>query len=354
MHDVIVTLRGDHGSINYTITAHNNALAHDWLNALEEILQSGNPLDKNFCFLGFPNTPRTLEYLCNQLNQNIHQINTYDWAKHGLKPHVIEEWFAPDVVRFGEEYPRPKEFDGVSLYLSPKHHVLNQIHNHFEVLQGTVETPSLYHLHSSPQMRKCIGQLNTLCHEIESLILSQRKHKMLPEWTRPSQITSFARAPRHILKSEHKKLFLQNGYNRVFGGVYLHWAQIGKTLFEVFRDENSPELDDTVCEAINHLKYYSGEFDIEWGHDIVKGQYYWHDDQLAEFHTWLKNNNFNIEDENLCLGYAPIGQVEILQSFGTTDPKAVWEILQQHMDICAIELRGIKRTYDYTWRDQDA
>jgi hypothetical protein len=133
----------------------------------------------------------------------------------------------------------------------------------------------------------------------------------------------------------------------------MHWAQIGKTLFEVFRDENSPDLDATTCEAINHLKYYSGEFDIEWGHDLVQGQYYWHDDQLKEFHAWLNKNNFDPADENLCLGYAPIGQVEILKSFGTTDPAAVWEILQQHMDIHAIELRGIRRTYEYTWRDQD-
>jgi hypothetical protein len=353
MHDVKVTLRGDQGTVDYTITAHNNPLAHDWLNALEDILQSGIALSKNFCFLGFPNTPRTLEYLCRMMNQNIHQINIYDWSQHGLSSYVIEEWFTPDVVRFGEEYPMPKEFDGVSLYLSPKHDVLNRIHNHFERLQGTVEVPSMYYLHGSPHIKKSIGQLNTLCHEIESLILSQRKHKMLPQWTRPSQITTFARAPRHTLRSDHKKLFLENGYDRVFGGVYMHWAQIGKTLFEVFRDENSPDLDATTCEAINHLKYYSGEFDIEWGHDLVQGQYYWHDDQLKEFHAWLNKNNFDPADENLCLGYAPIGQVEILKSFGTTDPAAVWEILQQHMDIHAIELRGIRRTYEYTWRDQD-
>ena len=47
----------------------------------------------------------------------------------------------------------------------------------------------------------------------------------------------------------------------------MHWCQIGKTLMEVYRDEGAPVLTDTVCEAITHLKYYSGEFDVEWGND---------------------------------------------------------------------------------------
>jgi hypothetical protein len=66
-----------------------------------------------------------------------------------------------------------------------------------------------------------------------------------------------------------KQGFVTNGYDRQFGHVYMHWAQIGKTLFEVWRDEGAPDLTDTVCKAINSLEYYSGEFDIEWGKDVT-------------------------------------------------------------------------------------
>jgi hypothetical protein len=54
---------------------------------------------------------------------------------------------------------------------------------------------------------------------------------------RPSQITTFLNAPRYDLTEEDFELFKQNRYNRELGGVYLHWSQMGKTLYEVFRDE---------------------------------------------------------------------------------------------------------------------
>jgi hypothetical protein len=352
---VKIILRSEQGTfIDYSIRAHDHELSNDWINELKNILRTGLPLNKTFCFLGFPQSPRNLEYLCNHVNQAIYSINTHDWKQYGLDPYVIEEWFSPDVVRFGKEYPRPAQLEHDMMYMTLKNNVMNILHNHFERLQGTLENESAYHLCAPASIRKSIGILNTVCHEIESLVISQRKHDMLPEWTRPSQITTFFKAPRVLLKPEHKKLFLVNGYDKVFGGVYMHWAQIGKTLFEVFRDEDAPQLNATTCEAITHLKYYSGEFDIDWGKDIVKGTFHWHDQQMESFQQWLINNQFDPADENLSLGYLPIGQVELQQSFGTADTAAVWEILQQYMDIYAIEVDGVRHEYEYTWRDQDA
>jgi hypothetical protein len=353
MHDVRIVLSSDTGTIDYTIKAHDNQLARDWLVALENILKAGLTLNKNFCFLGFPNTPRDLDFLCNKLNHAIREINLHDWQQYGLEPYVIEEHFVPDAVRFGPEYPKPPGMSDSSLFLSVKHDILNRIHNHFERLQGTVENESAYHKHAPFNVRRAIGHLNTVCHEIESLILSYRKHVLLPEWTRPSQITTFHSAPRYELTSQHKQLFKQNAYNKRFGEVYMHWAQIGKTLFEVFRDEHAPKLDTATCEAITHLKYYSGEFDIEWGRDLLEGQFPWHDKQMQDFRQWLADNQFDINDENLCLGYAPIGQVEILKSFGTENPAEVWRILEQHLNIQSIECGSTKIDYNYTWRDQD-
>jgi hypothetical protein len=351
---VKVTLRNSQGTeLNYSILAHDNLLAQDWITELKNVLRSETLLNKTFCFLGFPQSSRNLEYLCGCVNQAIYNINSYNWSQHGLDPYVIEEWFSPDVVRFGKEYTRPKQLEAGMIYMTLKSHVMNRLHNHFEKLQGTVEHESAYHMHAPPHIRKSIGILNTVCHEIESLVISQRKHEMSPEWTRPSQITTFFRAPRLKLKPEHKKLFLENGYDRVFGGVYMHWAQIGKTLFEVFRDENAPALDATTCEAITHLKYYSGEFDIEWGRDIVQGLHPWHDEQMYQFQQWLIANNYDTTNPDLCLGYAPIGQVQLQESFGTTDPAEIWNILQEYDDIYAIEVDGVRRSYEYTWRDQD-
>jgi hypothetical protein len=134
----------------------------------------------------------------------------------------------------------------------------------------------------------------------------------------------------------------------------MHWTQIGKTLFEVFRDEGAPELTETVCEAITELRYYSGEFDVEWGNDVTMGgNNPWHTDEQNRFHSWLEANGRDPADVNLSLGYLPIGQVELRQSFGTANYQEIWEILGNHLDIYRIEADGVSATFDYCWSDTD-
>ena len=323
--------------VDYTIAPADNALAQDWIPALKTLLQSDNLLEKNFCFMGFPKTARTLEYLCNEANQAATVINNF------FDDYTIEEVLRPeDCLAF--DYAEN----------GPNHEVFNRLHNHFEILQGTVNNLSSYYHRADYETKYAIRQLNNTCHEMETLILSQRKLTTRPYWVRPSQITTFLAAPRYDLKSIHREGFATNGYDRVMGGVYMHWAQIGKTLFEVFRDEGAPELTDTVCEAITELKYYSGEFDIEWGNDVVYGgNAPWHDAEQDRFRQWLTANGRDPEDVSLSLGYLPIGQVLLQQSFGTTDYQTIWDILGSHLDIYKIEIDGVSSTFDYCWTDAD-
>lgn len=328
----------DHADkIDYNIIPNNTQLAKDWQYALYDILENKLPLNKDFCFLGFPHTHRNIEFLCNELNKHVEIINR---AKIG---YVIEDWFCPNSVMFDDSFNDEITFWKSLNLESPnpkiKHSQMNRLHNHFEVLQGTVENISHYYLSSSPEVRYSIGQLNTLCHEIESLIISLDKLKNKPEWVRPTQITSFSNAPRMLLTDEHRQGFIDNGFDRVFGGVYMHWCQIGKTHFEVWRDEHAPALTDTICQAIMPLKYYSGEFDIEWGRSIgrFRGQK-WNDRTITAFETWLIDNNLNPKDPQLSLGYLPIGQVDLINSFGTENEEKIWKILGNHLDICGFEL----------------
>jgi len=370
--EVTVTLRNpvDYDDIiKYYIDVYDNTLAKDWINALKLLLKSNSLLEKNFCFMGFPNTKRTLELLCNQLNKSVFQINKFNselyWVKAGLQSYIIEDYFTPDTVRFGTEYSMPsrlhpegnQDFHQIQhLGLVAKKNILNSLHNHFEILQGTVDQPSEYYLIADYETKYAIRQLNVLCHEIENLTLSQLKEMTMPEWIRPSQITTWLHAPRYKLTNEHRKLFLQNGYDRRFGKVYMHWAQIGKTLFEVFRDENAPKLDSAKCAAITHLEYYSGEFDVEWGLDVVSGEgsrHFWHVEEQKLFREWLIKNNLDPNDTRLSLGYLPIGEVNLQKSFGTENHFEIWKILGNHLDIFSIEVNGIVGVYDYCWSDPD-
>jgi hypothetical protein len=364
---VTVTLRNPLDKtdlIEYYIIPNNTQLSKDWLIALKELLISGNLIEKNYCFMGFPKTARTLEYLCEAANAAVEQINNFDFTKHGLENYIIEEWFHPNTVRFPDSYAVEDRVrgDSVEAHLShrlkiglhPKHTVLNHLHNHFERLQGTVSNLSKYYCVADHETKYAIRQLNILCHEMETLILSQRKAVVIPEWIRPSQITTFLHAERYTLTDEHRQGFLTNGYDRRFGTVYMHWTQIGKTLFEVWRDEGAPELTDTVCEAITHLEYYSGEFDVEWARDVAMGmEYPWHDKEQHDFKLWLIENGLDPQDSKLSLGYLPVGQIEIVTSFGTSDMFEIWDKLSNHLDIYSIEVDGVKKIFDYCWTDAD-
>lgn len=322
--------------IDYTIKPFDNLLANDWIVALKELLLHKNLLEKNFCFLGFPKTARTIEYLCEQLNDTVSTINNFFIDYH------IDDVYTPNNVVATDYAP-----DG------PNHEILNRLHNHFEILQGTVWNLSDYYRQANYETKYAIRQLNNLCHELETLILSRRKLITFPEWIRPSQITTFINAPRYNLKDEHRELFSLNGYDRVLGGVYMHWTQIGKTYYEVFRDEGAPELTNTVCEAITNLEYYSGEFDVEWGNDIVYGSASnkWHTEEQDLFRSWLHKNGKNYKDPKLSCGYLPIGQVDLSGSFGTIDYKTIWDILGNHLDIFKIEVDGISSSFEYSWTD---
>jgi hypothetical protein len=361
---VKVTLRNPlskNDYLDYYIVPNDTKLAQDWVTALKQILTNKNLLEKNFCFMGFPKTVRNLEYLCKQLNTSVEIINLFDFTQHGLEDYVIEEWFHPNTVRFPDTYPVENSTVADNkpdrrwyIGLQPKHTTLNSLHNHFERLQGTVDNLSPYYRAADYETKYAIRQLNIICHEMESLILSQRKARVQPGWVRPSQITTFLHAQRYELDDEHRQGFVTNGYDRRFGHVYMHWAQIGKTLFEVWRDEGAPKLDSTVCEAITNLEYHSGEFDIEWGRDVtLEMGYPWHNKEQQEFKDWLIANNLDPTDSKLSLGYLPIGYVDLEQSFGTTDMIKIHDLLGTYLDIFSIEIDGVKNTFDYCWTDSD-
>ena len=311
----------------------NTELSVDWQVALSMELAKKSPLEKNYCWHGWADTQRNLPYLCEQLDQHIKRLN--DNLEGYEKIDYVDE-------------------DEVFKDLHINHDILNKIHNHFEHLQGTVGNLSSYYKSAVPEVKYSIRQLNNLCHEIENLCLSLRKKATAPEWQRPSQITTFLNATRYKLNDEHRKGFLTNGYDRKFGHVYMHWAQIGKTLYEVFRDERGADIDRAMCDAITHLEYYSGEFDIEWGQDVVYGNAHpWHTREMDAFSDWLKRNGFDSQDPSLSLGYLEIGKINLMQSFGTEDRELIWTAMNQRLDIHSIECMGHRTVYDYSWNDDD-
>jgi hypothetical protein len=350
--------------LSYYINPDDNILAQDWLVALrDDILKKNLYLEKNYCFLGWPNSHRTIELLCKELNDAVLTINKFNftgiWQKNNIKPFIIDDWYCPETIRWPRDYGvqsfNEQGDTGWNLLgYSLKEGTLNRLHNYFEKLQGTVGQISGWYKYADLATKYAIRQLNTCCHELESLVLSQRKQIKDPEWIRPSQITTFFQAPRHLLTDEHRQGFIKNRYNREFGNVYMHWAQIGKTVYEVWRDEDSSNLNETVCDAITHLQYYSGEFDIEWAKSVTQGaDCPWHDYELSQFKVWLEKQNLDYNDPELSLGYLHIGKIDLERSFGTTNRQEIWKVMENYLDIYSIEYDNCKAIYDWHWSDYD-
>jgi hypothetical protein len=342
LNKVTVTLRNPlnrEDTLDYIINVYDTPLGKLWYAALQDILLRNLYLEKNFCFLGFPDSARNLEYICKELTWAKNEINRCFTGQY-----VIEETFSPSTLQIG---------------IHPNQDLLNSLHNHFENLQGTVWNLSEYYKLADYTTKFAIRQLNNLCHEAESLMLSQRKQATQPEWVRPSQITTFLNAKRLEFPTEHKTTFDESRYDRKFGEVYLHWTQIGKTLYEVYRDEKGVDIDLATCDAITHLRYYSGEFDVEWAQDVVfDGPHPWHSREMLGFREWLQRNSFDLNDAEYNYGYHSVGQVDLMTSFGTNNYKEVWPILSKYLDIYAISCDSdqgslLQSVYPYTWTDAD-
>ena len=329
-----------------------------WIEALKDNLKQKRILEKNFCFLGWPDSKRNLTYLCEELNKNIAQINSFNFNPpyKKIKSFSNEDFQYPDTLPVGFERWVGREIHGNFPGLKLKHEACNKLHRHFEELQGTAWTLSPYYKIADNKTKYAIRQLNNLCHEIEGWVEAYRKSIVDPEWLRPSQITTFLNAPRYDLHEEDYELFKQNRYNRELGGVYLHWSQIGKTLYEVFRDEDGRKLDEATCSTINHQKYYSGEFDIEWGQTINEDTFSWKKEEMNDFRSWLKLNDYDWEDPKLSLGYIKLGQIDMKLSFQNKPFLDVYNIMKNNLNIKSIHtigLRSWENEYPYSLDSED-
>lgn len=337
--------------LSYYIDIETNDFNNRWLHALEQNLKNKLHLEKNYCFLGWADSQRDVAYLCDEINKAIGQINQFNatgvWQDKGLESYHIDRTFSQDNVIEKGEVGSGKP--GLSI----NHDAMNWLHRYFEDLQGEAWGLSKYYKHADYDTKWAIRQLNVLCHELESLVLSKRKKVIAPEWQRPSQITTFLNAPRLDLQEQDYDLFLQNRYDRELGGVYIHWAQIGKTQFEVFRDEHGADIDAATCSSISSLKFYSGEFDVEWGRDINESNHEWHRNEQRQFKEWLQRNGFDWDDPKLSLGYIKIGQVNLEKSFGTMDFFEIIKTMSPLLDIYKIKTPDTEQTYDYVWSDDN-
>ena len=311
----------------------DNSLSRKWLSALNDIIRTGLHLEKNYCWLGWTESTRTAEYLCTQINRSIQAINS------SSLDYRIADFFSPSTV--------------IQHNLDVDHAQMNQLHRYFEDLQGTAGAMSPHYEAADDLTRWHIRQLNLLCHELESLVLSMRKVVQAPEWRRPSQLMCWLNAPRYELEESDLELFGIETINRKLGGVYVGVNKaVGKHHWEVFQDEGrDSRVAELVTTGLRSQSQAAGDFDIEWARD--PGAYPWQIRQLAEFREWLARNGFDPNDPSLTIGHPQVGQVDLDRSFGTQSYQEIWQQIAQHQDVHQIRTSTAEAVYEYRWSDPD-
>jgi hypothetical protein len=323
------------------INVYDNSLSRKWLLALNDLIRNNYHLEKNYCFLGFTESARNAQYIIDQINHSISAINL---AGLGYQ---IDDYFSIANTIVPGEIGEGK--DGGKLV----HNKLNCLHRYFEDLQGVSGQMSPFYDKATNTVRWHIRQLNLLCHEYESLVLSMRKLIHAPEWRRPSQLMCWLHAPRFVLDKEDYKLFGIESINRPLGGVFVGVNKaVGKHHFEVFQDEGrDSRIDELTTTTLRGQTEAAGDFDIEWAND--PGQYHWQQKTLTEFKQWLIDNNFDPDDKSLTIGHPQVGQVDLNKSFGSTNYQDVWAQVGNHLNVYSIKTGDAVATYEYNWSDSD-
>jgi len=333
LETIEIDLKGKNSILTVYIDVADNSLSRKWLAALNDIVQNNLHLEKNYCWLGFVESERSAEYICTQINQAIHAVNSADLG------YRIDDFFTPA--------------NSIAADGGIDHGKMNALHRYFEDLQGVSGAMSPYYTAADPVTRWHIRQLNLLCHELESLVLSMRKVVQAPEWRRPSQLMCWLNAPRFKLEETDYDLFGIDTINRSLGGVYVGVNKaVGKHHWEVFNDEGrDSRIGELVTSTLHSQTEAAGDFDIEWAND--PGAFPWQIKLLGEFREWLIANGFDPDDKSLTIGHPKVAQVDLQRSFGTTDYAAIWAQLADHLDVYKIRTSSAEATYNYNWSDAD-
>jgi hypothetical protein len=321
----------------------DNSLTRKWLPALNTLLKGDYHLEKNYCFFGFSQSDRNSDYLISEINKTFTTIN-----KSSLDYHIDDVFTRDNVIQPGV----PAVDNTAGEIFAEK---TNMLHRYFEELQGTAGTGghmSNYYNHATPEIKWNIRQLNLLCHELETCVISERKANYLPEWQRPCQLMCWLNAPRFELTEEDYEYFGVETLNRDLGDVYIGVNKaVGKAHWEVFNDEGDRDIDELTTLVMRSQSQAAGDFDIEWANS--PGKYKWHLENLENFKQWLVKNGFDPSDKSLTIGHPKCGQVDLQRSFGTDDYNVIWDVVGSHLNVHSIKTSDAHKVFPYNWNDSN-
>lgn len=282
--------------------------ARAWTKLLKIYLKAD--FETSFRFVGFINSKRDYEFLSQKLNDAIKLINQD--GRYNIK----------------EESPASftQEFSNI-------------IHHHFEVLKETNQETSQFYADSPTLVAYAIDDLNYYIHEMESLTRRLENDKNDPSDIFAGVTNCFENFPKFSIPDSFSKHFtLDNS----FGDIVMQYSQIGKTLWEVFIDNDDQIYDGAI---IAH-QFLTAEFDILFGEvkniESIKEQFF----------EFLTERGLDPNDESLRLGFLPLAKLIYPKGMNKKD---VTDALTHRLSVNQISLfDGDNYSYqkDFTWKSR--
>ena len=234
------------------------------------------------------------------------------WAEE-LKAQLLrtEELFENDrLYNFGNNWPTEKivsklnnciqsinewkEFIPYKLDIPVNQEILNQLHKYFEDMRGGVLSPGEFWNEDTKNIKKCISDYNVLIHRLED-----KQNNLI---ARPRIVITFKSRPRHLLNDNDFDYFSKN-IN--FGEVYVNYCEVGKPLWDVFKDD-----DNIVGEHnIRPLKYYSSDMSIYFTTGSMNSKMHLFDQWWHRNENFLNSLGFYKGDKKLAIGLLPVAKL---------------------------------------------
>lgn len=243
MSKLEITLANSTGA-KYTLFFNilDTEIASKWLVELQKTLDLGTHLDDPERLYGFNGSKYTVEYCINTLNEFVDTINRYQQV---CEKHVNYNYTQDD---------------------------LNYLHNIFERYHGLYDAQDSNEFYSNApkDVQYALGQLNIYIHRLESINSYARFVCTFSSDGRP-------RIP--FAPADYKHFTMQE----VWGGLYINYCEIGKTLVDMYRD-NDEHIGN---EAFIPQQYFKSDFNVKFTH------------HTPEEYAELEQNVINYYEKNL-------------------------------------------------------
>lgn len=254
MSRMIVTLAGA-DTLDLVFEIENTALASLWLERMS--LRHQWPMDNPDRFYGFNDIQSERERAIEMMTHSINTINAY----------------RPIIDRY--------------LHDIADQDTLNYLHNIFEKYHGGLDEQDHEFWNEAPDsVKKALADLNIHVHRCESLRGNKLRPRMVCTWYgMPKTLT---------LSHTTKQQFGSSG--SVFGGVYLNYAEIGKTAQDMANDDDHYMAD----EMFRPFEHYTADFRVDFYDETdqeIKDQYHKTSDYFARHKDFFAKFGITCADD---------------------------------------------------------